>query len=38
MYCKFGNFRENFFFRELRLKDVFATFKIPDKDMIYIYQ
>ena len=35
VYCKFGNFRENLFSRT-GLKDILATFKIHDLDMIYL--
>ena len=37
IYCKFGNFRENFFSR-IALKDIFTTLKIRDKGMIYLHQ
>ena len=36
-YCKFGNFREILFSR-IALKDVFATFKICNEGMIYLFQ
>ena len=37
MYCKFGNFCDNFIFPN-GVKDIFATLKIRDKGMIYLYQ
>ena len=43
IHCKFGNFRETFIFARLlfsriALKHVFATLKIRDKGVIYLYQ
>ena len=36
MYYKFENFRENLFSR-IALKDIFATLKLSDYGMIYMY-
>ena len=36
-YCKFGYFRENFISR-VALKLIFATLKIRDNGVIYLYQ